>query len=191
MTAPTIPPTTNSLKPEQIKELKSIFKSFDRNHDGTVSRDEMKNALTTVGVQPSDEQLDAMLPAGKAASFETFCEIMLPTYNDRLGEKNVDQELLEAFRAFDKDGNGVISALELKNMMRTLGDKVTDDEINNIMNDVDVNGDGVVNYEEFVMMMKPNSKGLNDGAEIKRKKEKNRKSILKVKGWFHKLKREK
>lgn len=61
MTAPIVPPTTNSLKPEQIKELKSIFKSFDRNHDGTVSRDEMKNALTTVGVQPSDEQLDAMV----------------------------------------------------------------------------------------------------------------------------------
>jgi Ca2+-binding EF-hand superfamily protein len=116
---------------------------------------------------------------------------MLPTYNERLGEKNVDQELSEAFRAFDKDGNGVISASELKNMMRSLGDKVTDEEIHNIMTEVDVNGDGVVSYEEFVMMMKPNSKKFNGGAEIKRKKEKNRKSVLNVKGWFHKLKREK
>jgi Ca2+-binding EF-hand superfamily protein len=115
---------------------------------------------------------------------------MLPTFNEQGREKTVDQELVEAFQAFDKDGNGFISASELKSMMRSLGDRVSDDDVRKIIADVDVNGDGVVSYEEFLTMMKTSGKNATRSTEIKRKKEKNRRSILNVKGWFHKSKRE-
>jgi calmodulin len=38
--------------------------------------------------------------------------------------------LRESFKVFDKDGNGYISASELKMVMASLGEKLTDDEVN-------------------------------------------------------------
>ncbi|KAH8548334.1 hypothetical protein BGW37DRAFT_430958 [Umbelopsis sp. PMI_123] len=194
MTGPNIRHTQGSLNHEQLVELRSLFKSFDRNHDGSISREELYSVLSSMNMPPSKEQLDAMVNAQQLyiihpASFDMFCSIMLPTFNEQGEERTVDQELMEAFKAFDKDGNGYISATELKSMMRSLGDRVSDEDVQKIIAEVDVNGDGMVSYEEYLTMMRPNNK--NRSNDIKRKKEKNRKSLLNVKGWFHKSKREK
>ena len=54
---------------------------------------------------------------------------------------------------FDKDGDGLISAAELRHVMTNLGEKLTDEEVDDMIREVDVDGDGQVNYEEFVRMM--------------------------------------
>jgi calmodulin len=40
-----------------------------------------------------------------------------------------EEEILEAFKVFDKDGNGFISAAELRHIMMNLGEKLTDEEV--------------------------------------------------------------
>ena len=54
---------------------------------------------------------------------------------------------------FDKDGNGYISAAELRHVMTNLGEKLTDEEVDEMIREADIDGDGQVNYEEFVAMM--------------------------------------
>jgi len=56
-------------------------------------------------------------------------------------------ELRESFRVFDKNGDGFITAIELKQVMMTLGEKLTDDEVNEMIREADVDGDGKVNYD--------------------------------------------
>ena len=56
-------------------------------------------------------------------------------------------------RVFDKDGNGYISAAELRHVMTNLGEKLTDEEVDEMIREADIDGDGQVNYEEFVTMM--------------------------------------
>lgn len=58
-----------------------------------------------------------------------------------------EEELREAFRVFDKDGNGFISAAELRHVMTNLGEKLTDDEVDEMIREADLDGDGMVNYE--------------------------------------------
>lgn len=58
-----------------------------------------------------------------------------------------EEELREAFRVFDKDGNGSISAAELRHVMTNLGEKLTDEEVDEMMREADTDGDGQVNYE--------------------------------------------
>lgn len=70
-----------------------------------------------------------------------------------LQETNVEEELKEAFKVFDKDQNGYISASELRNVMMNLGEKLTDEEVDQMIREADLDGDGQVNYEEFVRMM--------------------------------------
>ena len=53
----------------------------------------------------------------------------------------------------DKDGNGFISAAELRHIMTNLGEKLTDEEVDEMIREADIDGDGQINYEEFVKMM--------------------------------------
>jgi Ca2+-binding EF-hand superfamily protein len=64
-----------------------------------------------------------------------------------------EEEIREAFRVFDKDENGYISAAELRHVMTNLGEKLTDEEVDEMIREADIDGDGQVNYEEFVQMM--------------------------------------
>jgi len=57
------------------------------------------------------------------------------------------------FKVFDRDGNGFISAAELRHVMTNLGEKLTDEEVDEMIREADVDGDGQINYEEFVKMM--------------------------------------
>ena len=65
----------------------------------------------------------------------------------------LQEEILEAFKVFDKDGNGFISAAELRHIMTNLGEKLTDEEVDEMIREADIDGDGQINYEEFVKMM--------------------------------------
>ena len=56
-------------------------------------------------------------------------------------------ELKESFRVFDKNGDGYITANELRQVMLNLGEKLTDDEVDEMIREADADGDGKVNYE--------------------------------------------
>ena len=73
-----------------------------------------------------------------------------------------DDKLKEAFRLFDKDQSGAISAEEVKKVLG-IGKKGGSMKIwDSIVKEVDQNGDGEIQFEEFKYMMQ---KFLNE--EIK------------------------
>ena len=65
----------------------------------------------------------------------------------KMKSEDSEDELREAFRVFDKDGNGFISAAELRHVMTNLGEKLTDEEVDEMVREADLDGDGQVNYE--------------------------------------------
>ena len=70
----------------------------------------------------------------------------------KMKDTDSEEEIREAFRVFDKDGNGFISAAELRHVMTNLGEKLTDEEVDEMIREADIDGDGQVNYEgEFVL----------------------------------------
>ena len=65
----------------------------------------------------------------------------------KMKDADSEEELREAFKVFDKDGNGFISAAELRHVMTNLGEKLTDEEVDEMIREADLDGDGQVNYE--------------------------------------------
>ncbi|XP_026845994.1 calcium-binding protein 4 [Drosophila persimilis] len=60
------------------------------------------------------------------------------------------REFREAFRLFDKDGDGCITKEELGTVMRSLGQFARVEELQEMLQEIDVDGDGNVSFEEFV-----------------------------------------
>jgi calmodulin len=59
-------------------------------------------------------------------------------------EIDFEEEIRAAFKVFDLDSNGVISAAELRQVMNSLGEKLTDAEIDLIMSEVDHDRNGTI-----------------------------------------------
>lgn len=78
---------------------------------------------------------------------------MRPTLSDPHRLTSKQQELKEAFEAFDKDCDGVINVEELQAMMEKLGDKLSLADAQQLIEEVDLDKDGVVNFHEFTIMM--------------------------------------
>jgi serine/threonine-protein phosphatase 2B regulatory subunit len=67
--------------------------------------------------------------------------------------KFTDDEILEAFRAFDLDKNNFVGAAEIRHVLINIGEQVTDEEVDEMIRMVDSDGDGQVSWEEFYSMV--------------------------------------
>ena len=139
---------------EQRKELQDVFDQFDKDKDGKISAKELENAMQSMGQTPTGEEINEMMREvdlnqdGKI-DFDEFMSLMIKSSPDT----QTEEEVINAFWVFDKEGNGLISSAELKHIMMTIGDKMTEEEADEMVNEADIDEDGMINYEEFVRMM--------------------------------------
>lgn len=61
--------------------------------------------------------------------------------------------LRQSFRLFDKNGDGDISAVELKGVLCNLGEKPTEEMVGAMIDLADIDGNGAVGFDEFVLLM--------------------------------------
>ena len=70
-----------------------------------------------------------------------------------MNDDETEELLIEAFKVFDKDGNGFITSHELRNIMIHLEEDLTPEEIEEMVREADINNDGQIDLDEFVKMM--------------------------------------
>ncbi len=138
----------------KLKEYREAFDMFDRDRDGSITSKEltvvMKNLvrdITELEIRRMIEEVD--VDGNGIIDFDEFVMMM----NRRNKESDAEEEVINAFRVFDDDCDGVISTSELKQIMTNLGDKLTEDEVNAMIAEADVDGNGFIHYEEFVRTM--------------------------------------
>ena len=144
----------DQLTEDKIAEFKEAFNLFDKNGDGTITTKELGTVMRSLGQNPTEAELQDMV---KEVDVDDNGTIDFPEFLTMMARKMKDsdseEEIKEAFSFFDKDGDGYISAAELRNARTNLGEKVTDEEVDEMIREADIDGDGKVSYEEFLKMM--------------------------------------
>nr|XP_034326667.1 calmodulin, flagellar-like [Crassostrea gigas] len=133
---------TEHLTKEQRAEFKEAFSLFDKDGDGSIKTKELGAVMKSLGL--NQKMIDKIDSGGN----ET---IDLQEFLMMMDEKMA--EIRGAFIVFDRDGNGFITAAELRHTIQKTGDKLTDDEVDEMIRAADIDGDGQVSYNEFVKMM--------------------------------------
>jgi calcium-binding protein CML len=141
---------------EQLAELREIFARFDRDKDGSITELELGLMLRSLGLKPEGHQLDALLQRADTNSngmveFAEFVALVGPQLVKT--EAFNDKELLTVFRAFDRDGNGFITAAELAHSMAKLGQALSVKELWTMIREADSDGDGRISFPEFAAAM--------------------------------------
>ena len=141
-----------SLSDEKLVEYKSIFMFFDREEKGMIGSYELENVLKAMGENPSKNQVQKLVDevdvdnSGTIDFFE-FLIIMVTRAPDP------NEDIRQAFRLFDNDGSGQVSAAEFRKTLTTLGEQMSEEEVDEMMAVLDKDGDGNLNYEEFLQFI--------------------------------------
>jgi len=137
-----------------ILEMKEAFLLFDKNGDGFISAKELGVLMRAMGRNPTEDEIMQIMNEidvdhnGKL-DFSEFTIMM----REKLQGEDMEEEIRQAFRVFDRNGDGFISKSEFKHCMMHFGEQFTDEEVEEMIAEADSNNDGKIDYEEFSKMI--------------------------------------
>merc|ERR1711953_720601 len=117
----------------------------------------MQMILKSMGVKVDKDEMENYAGEVDAAgtgkfSFTHFCQIAA-RFMIEDDEEQMKEELKEAFRIYDRDGEGFITTDVLKEILREIDSTLTEDDLDNIIEEVDEDGSGTLDFDEFQGMM--------------------------------------
>ncbi|CAH2078431.1 unnamed protein product [Thlaspi arvense] len=161
-------PSLNALR------LQRIFDLFDKNGDGFITVEELSQALSRLGLNADLSDLKSTVesyiqPGNTGLNFDDFSSLHKTLDDSFFGgaEENDEtsspesaaadeSDLAEAFKVFDENGDGFISARELQTVLKKLGLPEGGEmaRVEKMIVSVDRNQDGRVDFFEFKNMMR-------------------------------------
>ena len=96
----------DQLTEEQIVEFKEAFTLFDKDGDGTITIKELGTVMNPTEAELQDMINEVDADGNGTIDFPEFLTMMVR----KMIDTDTEEEIREAFRVFNKDGNGFISA---------------------------------------------------------------------------------
>jgi len=141
---------TAMFPPHQIQELKEAFTMIDQNRDGFIDLDDLKDMYASLGREPREDELKAMLKeAPDKLNFTAF----LTLFGEKLHGTDSEETMRNAFRMFDEESVGTLAEEYIKELLMNMGDNFTKDEIKQTWKEAPIDG-GQFDYNAFVTIIK-------------------------------------
>ena len=128
---------------EQVARVRSIFQTIDFKHDGSVTLEELKMALSDSSEYDEGEIetlfRQADVDGCGTIHYREFLAAALASTTDIELDRITD-----AFQTFDRSEKGYIDRNDLRSVLQT-----SDNYIDNLMHESDTDGDGKISFSEF------------------------------------------
>ena len=139
---------------EKTAILREAFELIDKKADGEITLDELEKFYECMGDKLNKAEIQDMInevdtEGNGSITFEGFKGLMERKFRD----EDIEEELIETFKKFDQDNNGLIGPEDVFNLLQSFGQDITINEAEEMVNNVDLDQDGYVNYQEFVKML--------------------------------------
>ena len=136
----------------QIQEFKEAFNLIDQNHDGFIDKEDLQETLASLGKNPGDEYIEAMInEAPGPLNFTMF----LTLFGEKLQGTDPDDVIKNAFSCFDEQNAGSIDEDTLREVLTKHGSKrFTDKEVDEIYREGLIDQNDMFNYIEFTRILK-------------------------------------
>jgi len=135
-----------SLSNEERSKVREYFVQLDTDKQGTISKQELKDALTNKLQVSDDKEVERIF---KALDYNHDQEVHYSDFLAAMVSTQIELHpglLSETFRRFDTDGSGYITEGKLK---QVLGKKVEGSRVNAFIREADQTHDGKLSYKEF------------------------------------------
>ncbi|KAK8381316.1 hypothetical protein O3P69_018420 [Scylla paramamosain] len=147
----------DNLDKDQIAALRKAFESFDMDGKGYITPETVGTILRMMGVKISEKNLQEVIAetdedGSGELEFEEFCSLAAKFLIEE-DEEALKAELREAFRIYDKGGDGYITTGTLKEILKELDNRLTEADLDGIIEEVDEDGSGTLDFDEFMEMM--------------------------------------
>ncbi|CAD8069401.1 unnamed protein product [Paramecium sonneborni] len=152
----------NQLNETELSQLKEIFKKIDVDNSGTITFDELKQALKAEGSPATFEDIEKLI--NNTSPPQTHEEVgrkkkdFVIKYSEFLASciderKFITKEKLSSlFQIFDTDNSGFITKLNIKEAFARNGKQISDKQIDEMIAEIDPNHDNKISFEEFCQM---------------------------------------
>merc|ERR1719297_692159 len=128
----------NELFNEQIQEFRDAFDHFDEDNDGKMDLHELEFLMNALGETPSQEDLIALVrEVGADEQHRITFSVFLTLMARKKADNEIEEELIESFKIFDKNGDGFIVADELEETIMNLGETLTKEEVQEMILEAD------------------------------------------------------
>lgn len=138
---------------EDVQEVFDLYDFWD-GRDGLVDAAKVGDLLRCTGLNPTVAMVNKNGGTKKEGEKQYKFEEILPIYSVVSDEKDTGTfaDFMEAFKTFDREGQGFVSAGEVRHVLTALGERLTDDEVTQIIKftDTEEDLDGNIKYEEFI-----------------------------------------
>merc|ERR1712045_204360 len=150
---------------DEIKCLKVCFDLFDTKKQDYLSADDLGEIMRAMGFRPTEEELVDLVneideDGSGQIEFPEFCQLCATFLVEDPDIETMKKELKDAFRIYDKEGQGFITTETLRGLIGELLSPLTDEELDGIIEELDEDGSGSMDFDEFCEMMMT---GKDDG----------------------------
>ena len=138
---------------ELVGEFKEAFDMFDRDGEGTIGRSEFTAMMKTLGLELSDAELQTLWEkVDMDKSGEIEFEEMLETLRKNLAPLSREQQVAEAYEAFDTETRGFVRGADVARVMRSMGEAISDREADELLRAANADR-GRMNKNEFIALL--------------------------------------
>ena len=144
------------LSQQEIEKAHDAFEKFDVDHSGCIDAWELKEAMKSLGQNPTDEEVFGLLAqvdtdGSGNIDFQEFLQV-IEKQRDSQGDTGEDWDMVSAFVALEgnADKSGEIDIDKLRDMINKF--ELTID-IDGLIEETDKDGSGLIDYGEFKAML--------------------------------------